>query len=142
MRLKLGRPNLTDYRRYFDQPPATSQSPLTVTWLPDHGFGLLRPTALVSEWLSAFNRGDVNALAQLYSADAVNDSLANSCVRGRAAIREMLAQRFVSTNLVRSVESLFEDGDWAILEWRAANGQRGCSLFCVKRGEIEQQREY
>lgn len=32
MRLKLGRPNLADYRRYFDQPPATSQSPLTVTW--------------------------------------------------------------------------------------------------------------
>lgn len=32
MRLKLGRPNLADYRRYFDQPPATPQSPLTVAW--------------------------------------------------------------------------------------------------------------
>jgi L-ascorbate metabolism protein UlaG (beta-lactamase superfamily) len=32
MRFKLGRPNLSDYRRYFDQPPATPQSPLTVTW--------------------------------------------------------------------------------------------------------------
>lgn len=32
MRLKLGRPNLADYRRHFDQPPATSQSSLTVTW--------------------------------------------------------------------------------------------------------------
>jgi len=32
MRLKLGRPNLADYRRYFDQPSATPQSPLTVTW--------------------------------------------------------------------------------------------------------------
>lgn len=32
MRFKLGRPNLADYRRYFDQPPATPQSPLTVTW--------------------------------------------------------------------------------------------------------------
>lgn len=32
MRLKLGRPNVADYRRYFDQPPATSRSPLTVTW--------------------------------------------------------------------------------------------------------------
>ena len=32
MRLKLGRPNLSDYRRHFDQPPATSRSPLTVTW--------------------------------------------------------------------------------------------------------------
>ena len=32
MRLKLGRPNLADYRDHFDQPPATSRSPLTVTW--------------------------------------------------------------------------------------------------------------
>ncbi|HYO00738.1 MAG TPA: MBL fold metallo-hydrolase [Mycobacterium sp.] len=32
MRLKLGRPKLADYRGYFDQPAATTQSPLTVTW--------------------------------------------------------------------------------------------------------------
>ena len=32
MRLKLGRPNLADYRRHFDQPAATPHSPLTVTW--------------------------------------------------------------------------------------------------------------
>src|SRR5438128_10165802 len=32
MRLKLGRPNVADYRTYFDQPPATPGSPLTVTW--------------------------------------------------------------------------------------------------------------
>jgi L-ascorbate metabolism protein UlaG (beta-lactamase superfamily) len=32
MRLKLGRPNLDDYRGFFDQPAATSRSPLTVTW--------------------------------------------------------------------------------------------------------------
>jgi L-ascorbate metabolism protein UlaG (beta-lactamase superfamily) len=32
MRLKLGRPDLTDYAGYFDQPAATAASPLTVTW--------------------------------------------------------------------------------------------------------------
>lgn len=32
MRLKLGRPDLTDYERYFDTPPATPGAPLTVTW--------------------------------------------------------------------------------------------------------------
>ncbi|KAA0097498.1 MBL fold metallo-hydrolase [Mycolicibacterium sp. P1-18] len=32
MRLKLGRPNVGDYRGYFDQPAATPASPLTVTW--------------------------------------------------------------------------------------------------------------
>ncbi|MGE2722026.1 MBL fold metallo-hydrolase [Mycolicibacterium celeriflavum] len=32
MRLKLGRPDLTNYERYFTTPPATSTTPLTVTW--------------------------------------------------------------------------------------------------------------
>lgn len=32
MRLKLGRPDLRDYARYFDVPPAESGAPLTVTW--------------------------------------------------------------------------------------------------------------
>jgi L-ascorbate metabolism protein UlaG (beta-lactamase superfamily) len=32
MRLKLGRPNLDDYRGFFDQPAATRESPLSVTW--------------------------------------------------------------------------------------------------------------
>jgi L-ascorbate metabolism protein UlaG (beta-lactamase superfamily) len=32
MRLKLGRPDLGDYADFFDQPVATSQSPLTVSW--------------------------------------------------------------------------------------------------------------
>ena len=32
MRLKLGRPDLRDYARYFDVPPAEPGAPLTVTW--------------------------------------------------------------------------------------------------------------
>lgn len=32
MRLKPGRPDLAPYARYFDAPPATSQSAVTVTW--------------------------------------------------------------------------------------------------------------
>lgn len=32
MRLKLGRPDLADYHTYFDVPPATGGTPLTVTW--------------------------------------------------------------------------------------------------------------
>jgi L-ascorbate metabolism protein UlaG (beta-lactamase superfamily) len=32
MRFKFGRPDLDDYRDFFDQPPATARSPLTVTW--------------------------------------------------------------------------------------------------------------
>jgi L-ascorbate metabolism protein UlaG (beta-lactamase superfamily) len=32
MRLKLGRPDLGDYSEYFNQPPATADSPVTVAW--------------------------------------------------------------------------------------------------------------
>ncbi len=32
MRVKLGRPDLRDYQDYFDQPGASAESPLTVTW--------------------------------------------------------------------------------------------------------------
>jgi len=32
MRVKLGRPDLSEHERYFDAPAATPQSPLTVTW--------------------------------------------------------------------------------------------------------------
>ena len=33
MRLKLGRPDISKYRRHFDVPDATSESPLTLTWM-------------------------------------------------------------------------------------------------------------
>jgi len=32
MRLKLGRPDLRDYVRFFDAPSAGPDAPLTVTW--------------------------------------------------------------------------------------------------------------
>lgn len=40
------------------------------------------------------------------------------------------------------VENLFEDGDWAILEWRDPNGLRGCGFFRVHEGQIVFQRGY
>jgi len=40
------------------------------------------------------------------------------------------------------VESLFEDGEWAILEWRDPLGLRGCGFFHVVAGRIVFQRGY
>jgi hypothetical protein len=39
-------------------------------------------------------------------------------------------------------ENLFEDGDWAILEWRDPSGLRGCGFFQVIAGQIAFQRGY
>ena len=40
------------------------------------------------------------------------------------------------------VENIFEDGQWAILEWRDPLGLRGCGFFHVVNGKILFQRGY
>ncbi|HEX8796826.1 MAG TPA: NAD(P)H-dependent oxidoreductase [Polyangiaceae bacterium] len=109
---------------------------------PDHGMGMLRPSALVAAWVDAFNRADSDALAAFYAADAVNHQVAESPASGRDAIRAMFAQGFATAKMHCIVENVFEDGDWAILEWRDPLGLRGCGFFQVKQGLIVFQRGY
>jgi hypothetical protein len=40
------------------------------------------------------------------------------------------------------VENIFEDGEWAILEWRDPKGLRGCGFFHVRKDRIVFQRGY
>ena len=100
------------------------------------------PKALIAAWVEAFNRGDADALAAMYHADAVNHQVAESPVTGREAIRAMFAREFAAAEMVCLVENLFEDGDWAILEWRDPLGLRGCGFFRVVVGRIAFQRGY
>ena len=88
---------------------------------------MLRPKEAVQLWVDGFNAGDADAISALYHEDAVNHQAANEPVSGRAAIRE---------------ENLFEDGQWAILEWRDPLGLRGCGFFQVVNGAIVFQRGY
>ena len=39
-------------------------------------------------------------------------------------------------------ENIFEDGDWAILEWKDPKALRGCSFFNIKDYKINFQRGY
>lgn len=102
----------------------------------------MEPRELVRHWVDAFNRRDVDALAALYADDAVNHQVAESPVHGRAAIREMFAAGFAAAEMVCIVENLFEEGEWAILEWRDPTGLRGCGFFHVVEGRIAFQRGY
>lgn len=102
----------------------------------------MRPRAIVRLWVEAFNRQDVAALAGYYAEDAVNHQVAEAPVHGREAIREMFAAGFAAAPMVCIVESLFEDGEWAILEWRDPLGLRGCGFFHVVGGRIVFQRGY
>lgn len=102
----------------------------------------MRPAELVRAWVEAFNRADADALAAFYVEDAVNHQVAEAPVQGRAAIRQMFAAGFAAAEMVCIVENLFEDGEWAILEWRDPLGLRGCGFFRVVEGRIAFQRGY
>src|ERR1700730_19097099 len=96
-----------------------------------HGMG---PRQLVQAWVEAFNRADVDALASFYSDDAVNHQVAESRVQGRENIRQMFTSAFASTKMHCIAENLFEEGQWAILEWREPRGLGGseCLLYCER----------
>ncbi len=93
-------------------------------------------------WVDSFNRADVEALVAFYHDDAVNHQVALAAVHGRDAIREMFTREFAAANMICIVEHIFEDGEWAILEWRDPNGVRGCGFFHVRDGRIAFQRGY
>jgi len=102
----------------------------------------MKPRELVQAWVEAFNCADVDALASFYSDDATNHQVAETPVVGRAAIREMFANGFASAKMVCIVEHIFQEGEWAILEWRDPLGLRGCGFFRVVGGQIVFQRGY
>jgi hypothetical protein len=63
-------------------------------------------------------------------------------VEGREVIRAMFEREFATAEMVCITENLFEDGEWAILEWRDPKGLRGCGFFHVRDGRIAFQRGY
>ena len=102
----------------------------------------MTPRELVQSWVAAFNRQDLDALAGMYAVDAVNHQVAESPVQGRERIREMFVHGFALAKMVCIVENLFEEGNWAILEWRDPLGLRGCGFFKIENDQITLQRGY
>lgn len=101
-----------------------------------------QPKKLLRTWIDAFNRGDADALAALYHPDAVNHQVAEEPVAGREAIRARFRREFATADMTCIPENLFQDGEWAILEWRDPLGLRGCGFFHVVDGRIRLQRGY
>jgi ketosteroid isomerase-like protein len=102
----------------------------------------MRPKELVRAWVEAFNSADADRLAAFYAEDATNHQVAESPVVGRTAIHAMFAREFAAAEMVCIPENIFEDGEWAILEWRDPKGLRGCGFFHVRDGKILFQRGY
>lgn len=102
----------------------------------------MTPKQVLEKWLQAFNNADAEAIADLYSDTAVNHQVANEPVNGKQAIYDMFAREFATADMVCIPENMFEDGDWAILEWKDPKGMRGCGFFNVVDSKIVFQRGY
>ncbi len=102
----------------------------------------MKPKAIVQAWVEAFNKADLTGLSALYHEDAINHQVANDPVVGKEAIHAMFASEFSTAEMVCIPEQIFEDGDWAILEWKDPLGLRGCGFFQVVSGKIKFQRGY
>lgn len=102
----------------------------------------MRPKELIQQWVDTFNRADVDGITALYEDNAINHQVANPPVEGKVAIRAMFEAEFAAAEMVCIPENLFEDGQWAILEWRDPLGLRGCGFFHVVHDKIVFQRGY
>ncbi len=54
----------------------------------------------------------------------------------------MFRAEFETAEITCMIENLFEDGEWAILEWKAPKGLRGSGFFHVIDGKIKFQHGY
>jgi steroid delta-isomerase-like uncharacterized protein len=119
-----------------------------------------KPREVIEEWVTAFNARDAARAAALYRDDATNWQVAaGPPIVGNHAIKQDLTEFFLAfPDSVTNIENLFEDGQWAILEWSggatwqgefagmAPNGRaftlQGCGFFHVVDGKIKYQRGY
>jgi limonene-1,2-epoxide hydrolase len=101
-----------------------------------------KPREVVAKWVDAFNAGDAEAVAAFYSDDAINHQVAESSIESKNAIKQMFVREFSQAEMTCIVENLFEDGEWAILEWKDPLDLRGCGFFHVQKGKIIFQRGY
>lgn len=102
----------------------------------------MTPKQVVQKWVDAFNKIDVDVLANLYHESAINHQVVFEPLIGRAAIKKMFADEFAKAKMVCIVENIFEDGEWAILEWKDPLGLRGCGFFHITEDKIKFQRGY
>lgn len=102
----------------------------------------MRPKEVLRKFVEAFNQADAEALSLLYHEDAINHQVAEEPVNGRKAIKTMFINSFAQADMTCIVENLFEDGEWAIMEWRDPLGLRGCGFFHIVDSKIIFQRGY
>ncbi len=102
----------------------------------------MTPRETIKKWVDVFNSANAVALSEFYSENAINHQVANSPVIGKNNIKKMFEDEFAIANMVCIIENIFEDGNWAILEWKDPDGLRGCGFFEFENSKIKFQRGY
>lgn len=102
----------------------------------------MTPKQIVQKWVEAFNKKDIETLSKLYAYDAINHQVNTKPLQGNEAITNMFAEEFTKANMACVVENIFEDGDWAMLEWSDPLGLQGCGFFNIENDKIKFQRGY
>lgn len=102
----------------------------------------MRPKEILLKWIDCFNNADALGIAELYHPDAINHQVANEPVVGKIAINQMFQKEFATAEMVCIPENIFEDGEWAILEWKDPKGLKGCGFFHIMNDLIFFQRGY
>ncbi len=102
----------------------------------------MTPKEILQIWIENFNKADAKALTELYHEDAINHQIAVEPVVGKQAIYERFIEEFSTAEMVCIVENIFEDNEWAIMEWKDPKGFRGCGFFHILDGKIIFQRGY
>jgi hypothetical protein len=102
----------------------------------------MTPKQIIIKWVDAFNKTDVDTLIGLYADNAINHQVADTPIEGKDSIKDMFLDEFARARMICIVENIFEDHDWAILEWKDPLGLRGCGFFKIKDDKIIFQRGY
>ncbi|MGZ4042907.1 MAG: nuclear transport factor 2 family protein, partial [Bacteroidia bacterium] len=97
----------------------------------------MTPKQIVAKWVEVFNSANASALSEFYTDDAINHQVANEPFHGKEAIKKMFENEFAMANMVCIIENIFEDGNWAILEWKDPDGLRGCGFFEFENEKIK-----
>ncbi|MBD2039480.1 ester cyclase [Microcoleus sp. FACHB-672] len=118
------------------------------------------PKEVLHDWVAAYNARDPYKLIDLYHDDAINHQVAfGDPLQGREALLESFIAFFNAfPDNYTHPENIFEDGEWAIIEWsgggtflgelggNAPTGKRftlrGCGFFQILEGKICFQRGY
>jgi hypothetical protein len=102
----------------------------------------MKPKDVLQKWVNLFNQGNANEIAELYHDNAVNHQVVNEPIEGKENIRKMFLDDFSKFKMICIVEKIFEDGEWAILEWKDPLGLRGYGFFKIIDDKIIFQRGY